>query len=73
MNDPLKVQPKSPQYPEPYFVRFWKEHPGMPRCCFLCHNFANPMCQKYPMEVPLHFAQSLDVCDDWIDDEGIPF
>ena len=73
MNDPLKIQPKSPQYPEPYFVRFWKEHPGMPRCCFLCQNFANPMCQYYGMEVPLQFAQSLDVCEHWIDDEGIPF
>lgn len=73
MNNPLKIQPVSHPYPEPDFVKFWNEHPGMPRCCFLCHNFANPMCQRFGQEVPLNFAGTLDACEYWIDDEGIPF
>lgn len=73
MNDPLKIQPVSKPYPEPAFVRFWKEHPGMPRCCYLCRNFANPMCQRYGYEVPSDFAGQLDVCPLWEDEDGIPF
>ena len=73
MNDALKTQPKARPYPEPDYVKFWNAHPGMPRCCFLCHHFANPMCQKYRCEVPLNFANSLDACPSWIDDQGIPF
>ena len=59
--------------PEPYFVRFWNEHPGMPRCCFLCKYFENPFCTHFSQNVPLHFAQSLDACDNWFDKDGIPF
>ena len=55
-----------PKLPEPYYVRFWNEHPGMPRCCFLCQYFDNPVCTLFKQEVPLHFAQSLDK-------DGIPF
>lgn len=61
------------RYMEPEYVRFWNEHPGMPRCCFLCEHFDNPVCRKYGMAVPETFARSLDVCEDWIDRDGIPF
>lgn len=61
-------------YEKPDYVKKWEASPGTPRTCFLCQFFENPRCKKFNGEVvPLDFAVETEVCEYWVDKDGIPF
>lgn len=63
-----------PRHKEPQFVTAWYRGADMeiPRCCHTCEHYkADGVCIQYAMQPPQEFAETLNQCDEWV--QEIPF